>query len=185
MNDAVSVIIPIGTNPNGILFADGARTLVYKEGSFKIGSQSFTDSAVKISSVSDYNVPSLGLTDTTGRLVLAADAAVSIGGKLLVMGTSSGKEYVEVLNGKVSFDPSFNGGGDVIDLPGKTGAWSAVRSGSSMLLTKGSDSASIPIGTTGTDLAFDDATHVLVFAGGQFKIGTQVIEGSAPATLMG
>jgi len=104
---------------------------------------------------------------------------------VLVMGTSSGKEYVEVLGGKVSFDPSFNGGGDVIDLPGNAKAWSAVRSGSSMLLTKGSDSASIPIGTTGADLAFDDVTRTLLFASGQFKIGTQVIEGSSSITLFG
>jgi hypothetical protein len=73
----------------------------------------------------------------------------------------------------------------VIDLPGNANAWSAVRSGSSMLLTKGNDSAAIPIGTTGTDLAFDNATRALLFANGQFKIGTQAIEGSTPATLMG
>lgn len=64
-------------------------------------------------------------------------------------------------------------------------AWSAVRCGSSMLLTTGSDSASIPIGTTGADLAFDDVTRALLFSAGQFKIGAQVIEGSSPITLFG
>ena len=185
VSDNVAATIPIGTNANWIVFADGARTLVYKDGSFKIGSQSFAESAVKITAVSDGNAPTLNITDTTARLVLSSGAEASIGGKVLVMGTSSGKEYVEVLGGKVSFDPSFNGGGDVIDLPGNAKAWSAVRSGSSMLLTKGSDSASIPIGTTGADLAFDDVTRTLLFASGQFKIGTQVIEGSSSITLFG
>ena len=185
VSDTLAATIPIGTNANWIVFADGARTLVYKDGSFKIGSQSFAESAVKITAVSDGNAPTLNITDTTARLVLSSGAEASIGGKVLVMGTSSGKEYVEVLGGKVSFDPSFNGGGDVIDLPGNAKAWSAVRSGSSMLLTKGSDSASIPIGTTGADLAFDDVTRTLLFASGQFKIGTQVIEGSFPITLFG
>ena len=45
--------------------------------------------------------------------------------------------------------------------------------------------ASIPIGTAGTDIAFDNATRALIFASGQFKVGSQVIEGTAPATLMG
>ncbi|MFM8498412.1 MAG: hypothetical protein ACKOAN_00150, partial [Chakrabartia sp.] len=60
-----------------------------------------------------------------------------------------------------------------------------VRSGSSMLFTKGNDSAVIPIGTTGTDLAFDNATRALIFASGQFKVGSQVIEGTSPMVLMG
>jgi hypothetical protein len=186
VSDTVAATIPIGTTANWIVFSDGARSLAYKDGSFKIGSQSFADTAVKITAASEGAAPSLTLNaDANARLILSEGAEAAIGGKVQIIGTSAGKELVEVLGGKVSFDPSFNGGGDVIDLPGNANAWSAVRSGSSMLLTKGSDSASIPIGTVGTDIAFDNATRALIFVGGQFKIGTQVIEGSAPATLMG
>lgn len=186
VSDTVAATIPIGTTANWIVFSDGARSLAYKDGSFKIGGQSFADAAVKITAASDGTAPSLTLNaDANGRLILSEGAGATIGGKAQVIGTSAGKELVEVLGGKISFDPSFNGGGDVINLPGNANAWSAVRSGSSMLLTKGNDSASIPIGTAGTDIAFDNATRALIFASGQFKIGTQVIDGSAPATLMG
>lgn len=186
VSETVSATIPIGTTANWIVFSDGARSLLYKDGSFKIGSQSFAESSQKITAASEGNAPSLSLNaDASGRLILSEGAEVSVGGKVQVIGTSAGKELVEVLGGKVSFDPSFNGGGDVIDLPGNANTWYAVRSGSSMLLTKDSDSASIPIGTAGTDIAFDNATRALVFAGGQFKIGAQAIEGSTPAVLIG
>ena len=102
-----------------------------------------------------------------------------------VIGTSSGKETVEMLGGRLSFDASFNSGDDIIDLPGSSGAWSAIRSGSSMLLAKGSDTASIPIGTVGTELAFDNEARTLIYASGQFKIGAQMIEGGSPTILFG
>lgn len=186
MSDTVAATIPIGTTANWIVFADGARSLAYKDGSFKIGSQSFGESAVKIEATSDGAAPSLTLnSDANGRLILSEGAEASIGGKVQVIGTGAGKELVEVLGGRLSFDPSFNGGGDVIDLPGNANTWSALRSGSSMLLTKGNDSVSIPIGTAGTDLAFDNAARALIFIGGQFKIGNQLIEGSSPLALIG
>ena len=163
------------------------RTMAYSDGAFKIGSQSFSENPSKITAPAETTslIKPGTLAEANARLILSEGADVSVGGKVQVIGTSAGKELVEVLNGKVSFDPSFNGGGDVIDLPGNASAWSAVRSGSSMFLTKGNDSASIPIGTVGTDLAFDNATRALLFANGQFKIGTQAIEGSTAATLMG
>ncbi len=187
VSDTVAATVPIGTTGNAIIFADGIRTMAYSDGAFKIGSQSFSENPSKITAPAETTslIKPGTLAEASGRLILSEGADVSVGGKVQVIGTSAGKELVEVLGGKVSFDPSFNGGGDVIDLPGNASAWSAVRSGSSMLLTKGNDSAVIPIGTTGTDLAFDNATRALLFANGQFKIGSQVIEGSTPATLMG
>ncbi|OYU74043.1 MAG: hypothetical protein CFE32_19070 [Alphaproteobacteria bacterium PA3] len=125
------------------------------------------------------------LPDSGARLILSDGAEVSVGGKVQVIGTSSGKETVEMLGGRLSFDASFNSGGDVIDLPGSAAAWTALRSGSSMLLAKGTDTASIPIGTVGTDIAFDNDARMLIFVSGQFKIGAQIIEGSSPAALFG
>jgi hypothetical protein len=187
VSDTVAATIPIGTTGNAVIFADGIRIMAYSDGAFKIGSQSFSENPTKITAPAETTslIKPGTLAEANARLILSEGAEVSVGGKVQVIGTSAGNELVEVLNGKVSFDPSFNGGGDVIDLPGNANAWSAVRSGSSMLLTKGNDSAVIPIGTTGTDLAFDNATRALSFANGQFKIGAQAIEGSTPATLMG
>ena len=187
VSDGTAVTIPIGTAGNWIVFSDGIRTLAYSDGQFKFGSQSFNDTASKITAPAETTstIKPGTLPDAGARLILSEGAEVSVGGKVQVIGTSSGKETVEMLSGRLSFDASFNSGGDIIDLPGSSGAWTAVRSGSSMLLAKGSDTASIPIGTVGTDLAFDNDIRALIYLSGQFKIGTQVIEGSSPATLLG
>ncbi len=186
-SEAVAVIIPIGTVGTALLFADGVRTLVYRQGSFKIGSQSFTDAPSNITAPSETinNLKLEIVSEAQGRLILSEGATVSIGGQVQVMGTNSGREVVEFLGGTLTLDPSFNRGGDVIDLPGSSGLWSASRFGSIMRFSKGVDTISIPMGVMGTDIAFDNVTRALIYDGGQFKIGAQIIEGNSPAGLLG
>lgn len=187
VSDSMAVTIPIGTFGNWIVFSDGIRTLAYSDGQFKLGSQSFNDTASKVTAPAETTstIKPGTIPDAGARLILSQGAEVSVGGKVQVIGTSSGKETVEMLGGRLSFDASFNSGGDIIDLPGSSGAWSAIRSGSSMLLAKGSDTASIPIGTVGTELAFDNEARTLIYASGQLKIGAQMIEGGSPTILFG
>jgi Ca2+-binding RTX toxin-like protein len=187
ISETVTVTIPMGTKANWVIFADGIRSLVYRDGSFKIGDQSFSEAAVQISAVAESVLPAVSgaNSEASARVILSPGAEISIGGKVQVIGTGSSKEYVEVISGKLSFDPSFNKGGDVIDLPGNPNNWAATRSGSSMVFTQDLDNIVIPLGTTGTDIAFDNDTRSLVYAGGQFKIGAQSIEGNGPTTLLG
>lgn len=187
VSDSTAVTIPIGTVGNWIVFSDGIRTLAYSEGQFNFGSQSFNDTASKITAPAETTstIKPGTLPDAGARLILSEGAEVSVGGKVQVIGTSSGKETVEMLGGRLSFDASFNSGGDIIDLPGSAAAWTAVRSGSSMLLAKGTDTASVPIGTVGSEILIDNESRTLIYTSGQFKIGAQVIEGSSPATLLG
>lgn len=187
VSDSTAVTIPIGTVGNWVVFSDGIRTLAYSDGQFKFGSQSFNDTASKITAPAETTstIKPGTLPDAGARLILSEGAEVSVGGKVQVIGTSSGKETVEMLGGRLSFDASFNSGGDIIDLPGSSGAWTAVRSGSSMLLAKGTDTASVPIGTVGSEILIDNESRTLIYTSGQFKIGAQVIEGSSPATLLG
>ncbi len=185
ISDQLAITIPLGTSANFLVFEDGTRPLVYRDSAFKIGAQSFTDLPAPVTAAAEATtLPAFG-AGTPARLILSEGADVSVGGTVQVLGTGNGRENVDIMGGKLSFDPSFNGGGDTIRFQGPAHAWAAVRSGSSMLFSKGSDSVSIPIGTSGTDLFFDAAARTLIFANGEFKIGAQVIAGSTPATLMG
>ena len=185
ISDMMTVTIPIGTKASWIVFADGARPLAYQDGSFKLGSQSFSETAAPITSPAQTLPAVAPSAEAKARMILSEGADIAVGGDVQVIGTSRGKENVEVLGGKVSFDPSFNTGGDIIDLPGNTGSWTATRSGSSMVFNKGSDNITLPIGTTGTTIAFDNSSRSLVYANGQFTIGSQIIESAGATTLFG
>ena len=187
ISEMATVTIPVGTVANWVLFADGARPLVYRDGSFTLGSQIFSESSNQINAPAEAVPPSLSKPnlDASAKLILSPMANVSIGGKAQVIGTRSDREYVEVMGGDLSFDPSFNAGGDMIHLSGGPNSWAVTRAGSSMIFTKGGDNVLVPIGTLGIDITFDNVPRALIYIGGQFKIGTQIIEGGTPVTLMG
>ena len=114
----------------------------------------------------------------------AIGEAVKKNGKVIVTGAIEGRETLMITGGSITLDASFNKGGDIIDLPGRLSSFSAVRSGSSAVLTNGKDNISIPVGTFGADLLFDDASLVLVYSNGSFQIGNQIL-GSTSAVLIG
>jgi hypothetical protein len=96
-----------------------------------------------------------------------------------VIGTNADSTvYVENDKGTVTFDASFNAGGDVIVLTGDANSYSVVRSGSSIILTN-ADGASftIPAGVAGVEIQFGDETLTLTanVDANQITLGDQVV----------
>ena len=83
---------------------------------------------------------------------------VTVGGSdIQLVGTTAGDEIITVTGGNVRLDASFNRGGDTIRLPGLASEYTAYRSFSEVIFTRagGSVTLRIPIGTAGTEIAFD------------------------------
>lgn len=101
-----------------------------------------------------------------------------IGGSGSVVGTQ-GYQSIGVADGSgsISFDASFNRGGDVIDLPGNASLYSIIRYGSSVELSAKGVKYTIPVGEAGIRLSFDDGSRTLAYdrVANEVKIGTQVV----------
>ena len=123
-------------------------------------------------------------------LVLSEGDSVGLSlGTYEVVGSRTGSETVylnEPVAGtlEVTFDPSFNAGGDTIVLAGSAGDYTIVRVGSGVQLTNGTITVTVPVGTAGADIVFangagvgDDDSRVLRFdpSDGSFKLGTQEV----------
>lgn len=100
----------------------------------------------------------------------------TIGGAGKVFGTS-GFQDITVLDvaGTVSFDPSFNRGGDIVRFAGNGSDWQIIRSGSSATFTDGDTFVEVPVGPNGMSVVFDDGVRTLRFeiGEGSLKIGAQ------------
>lgn len=96
------------------------------------------------------------------------------GGGGNVFGTA-GFQDIAILDapGTVAFDPSFNRGGDIVRLAGDASNWQVSRSGSSTKFSDGDTIVTIPVGTAGMAVVFDDGVQTLRFDTGKntFKIG--------------
>jgi len=140
-----------------------------------------------INSLSDYDFTTVASAPvvTNWRLFTTDGFVGSAGGSGQVFGTQSLQD-ISVLKrpGAVSFDASFNRGGDIIRLAGPASIWSIARSGSSAVFTDGDTTITIPVGTTGAAIVFDDGVRALKFDGslGSFRIGTQTFA-SAPQAI--
>jgi Ca2+-binding RTX toxin-like protein len=102
------------------------------------------------------------------RLTLTAGESVGLSsGNFSIFGSTAGAETVTIAAGAtVSLDASFNRGGDIISLAGNAANYTAVRSGSSIVLTDASGgSVTIPVGTVTSTVKFADvaAGRALVF----------------------
>jgi len=99
---------------------------------------------------------------------------------------SSGKDTITIAAGAnatlFGFDST-----DAIALGGNAGAYTAVRSGSSIILTTAGGSVTIPVSTTGQSIAFGDATRTLVYntTSGNVELGGQAITTTAATVTAG
>jgi hypothetical protein len=190
-NADLRVTIPLGTSGLITSFDDGTRTLVFSD-DYRLGTQIFDADLAPITAPDD-DATSPGLADPAAQATLVMlgaalqpgqDANAAIGGNVQVRGTN-GTDIIEIAEtgGTFIFDGSFNRGGDVIVLSQDASAYTAIRLGSSMLLTSDDESLTIPVGLVGLTLRFADGDRVLVFEEGEFRIGDQVITGDTPAQL--
>ena len=103
-----------------------------------------------------------------------------------VIGTN-GNEIVYVAEtGRAVFDPSFNRGGDEIVFLAEAATFDGALSGSNFVVTSNFGAiVSIPIGTAGTTITFDDGTetnsYTLQFDGANVTLGAQIITNSPEA----
>lgn len=112
------------------------------------------------------------------RLILTQPGEdVDIGGDVTVFGTSSGGEVITIIRGRIVLDPSFNAGGDTVRLPDDAGFFTARQIGGTVLIEGLGVSVSIPVGSSGINVSFNDATRILRFdtASSTIFLGDQVI----------
>ncbi|MEE4152572.1 MAG: hypothetical protein V2I27_00275 [Erythrobacter sp.] len=201
-SDTVTLSIPVGLTATNIRFANGAgdqddevRSLLFDPNTSQVllGDQALTSEAAAIAARSQAAVPG-PLTDSsspgaTSSAVLTG-ASVPLGlteGNFSVIGSTANESEVILSTARegalaVRLDASFNAGGDTIRLMGAESDYTAVRAGSSVILSNGPITATIPVGTRGLTIAFETgAERTLVFdtAIGQILIGEQIITGDA------
>lgn len=120
------------------------------------------------------------------RLILSqAGEDVDVGGDVTVFGTSSGGEVITVLRGTIVLDPSFNVGGDTVRVADDAQYFTVRMSGSTAILQGLGTTISIPVGSAGLDIAFNDVTRTLRFdaQAGAVKLGDQSLGATAVSVL--
>ncbi len=92
------------------------------------------------------------------RLVLSkpGEDAITGGSNIQVFGTAAPDEVITVLGGNVTFDSSFNRGGDTIVLSRPSGDYTIQRIGSQVLIAGEGITLRIPVGTAGIEIEFAD-----------------------------
>jgi hypothetical protein len=166
--------------PNGALSGGGNGVFTYIPDPGFTGLDSFTvtvsdgngGSATQSVEVSVATLPA----SDEWRLIAGDGYVGEMGGSGTVIGTSA-YQNIGVIDqpGAITFDPSFNRGGDIIRLAGDAGDWRVVRSGSSAKFLDGDTFVTVPVGTSGLLMAFDDGDRLLRFesATQSFRIGEQ------------
>ena len=99
------------------------------------------------------------------------------GNNVRVIGTSAPGEVVTVVSGSVTFDASFNAGGDTILLPGSASDYTVRTVGAVVIFESAAATVRVPAGDVGIDVGFDDGSD----------LRTLVIDtnGTAPVFLIG
>lgn len=108
--------------------------------------------------------------------------AATVGGTVRIFG-SNDADVISLADmaGKISFDGSFNRGGDFIVLPNSAKDYSIIRAGSSVTLSDVDSTITIPVGSKGSTLQFADGELILKYDG-QVLLGNQVVT-TASATV--
>ncbi|GAA3997854.1 hypothetical protein [Sphingomonas humi] len=98
------------------------------------------------------------------RLVLTEPGEdVDVGGNVTVIGTTAPDEVITILRGNIVLDPSFNAGGDTVRLPDIASSFTIRLSGATATIVGLTSSVTIPVGSAGLTVAFDDVARTLKF----------------------
>ncbi|MCB2076773.1 MAG: cadherin-like domain-containing protein [Novosphingobium sp.] len=117
--------------------------------------------------------------EATFRLFTSDGLAATAGGTGTVFGTNGFQDItLAEVPGLVSFDASFNRGGDIVRMPGDADEYTIGLNGSAAVLDHAGATYIIPVGTVGISLVFDDGVRKLLFdeTAQQVKIGTQTVD---------
>ena len=181
LSDGDTIVrLPVGPVGMAVVFDDGARKLVFDQAlsSLRIGSQTFSFTAVQIGAAIDNTVlPSGANPNAAGSVVMAEGGEVRAGGNFDIVGTS-GAERIDIIFGDITLDPSFNKGGDTVLLAGQATSFTALRIGSSVFLDSSGIEILAPVGPTGMNLIFEDSDSRLLLVSASPKgilLGDQLI----------
>ncbi len=173
-------ITNVGTALHGTAVANANGTITYTPTVNYVGTDSFTYTVSDGKGGTDTATVNITVADPRFRLVMVNGYAGSVGGAGDVFGTN-GFQDLTILAGSyaVNLDGSFSRGGDIVRLPGDAGTYDIRSVGANAVFSKGEMSVTIPIGTAGMPIVFDDGVRNLVFDGAALKIGAQTFSGVA------
>jgi len=178
------VQIPIGTAGITIAFDDGTRTLAFDQVASAIlfGDQEVgADFSQIVAPVEAILTPVVPEAQGQGKLFVAAGGLAVIGGNVTVSGTAAGAEVVGMTYGSITFDPSFNVGGDILAIGDDAAAFTVRSSASSAVFESDYLTATVPVGTGGLEMDFTDASGDLVYDAGLpgIFLGAQLVSAVA------
>lgn len=192
-SEAATAVVPVGVVGAGVAFSDRQLNLIYADRKVQLGGQTVTPTATVITAANDgSSLPSGADQAATAKVFLLSDmlpagmsAHVIVGGRATVVGTAANHIVAVDDNtpANLTFDPSFNRGGDTIVLGREASNYSAARLGSSVVLTASDQKLIIPIGTAGMTLRFVDGDRTLVFKNSAFYIGEQAVTSTTAVAL--
>lgn len=178
----IFVQLPVGGVGTILMFQSGGVVLRSEGGQIKVNDQTvgsaFTD--LTNSTFGAISFPYIN-PDAVGRVFVASGADITVGGRVDLFGTTAAEEVTLVL-GDIRFDPSFNRGGDTINIAVTADAFMANRSGSSLFLDSENLDILIPIGSATTLVFAGGDERTLAVVSGSVMVGDQII-GLAPANL--
>jgi hypothetical protein len=158
-------VVPVGLVGLDVQFADGPRTLRFSPGANAVllGEQVVTTTEAPVIALPNA-ATAMGIIDTSiaSSLIVAPGGSATASGLLQVFGTAAA-ESVVARGTRITFDPSFNSGGDVLVLTGRAGDYTAVRSGSTLVLESTQQQVTIPVGIAGATVRFADGDRTLAF----------------------
>jgi hypothetical protein len=177
-------ITNVGATLHGAAVANPNGTITYTPNTNFIGPDSFTYTVSDGQGGTDTATVNITVADPRFRLVMVNGHAGSVRGAGDVFGTN-GFQDLTVLDGSyaVNLDGSFSRGGDIVRLQGDASTYDIRSVGSTAVFSKGEMSVTIPIGTAGLPVVFDDGVRNLVFDGTALKIGAQTFSGVASKIL--
>ncbi|MDE8653230.1 Ig-like domain-containing protein [Novosphingobium album (ex Liu et al. 2023)] len=182
----VTLSVPFGPNGTLIVFDDGIRSLhVNATGTAVLfGAQEVTVTATAISAPPQNPVLPTGEDPGASARVLYEEGAhATLGGDFQIFGTG-GAETVTWLAGDMTLDPSFNRGGDTLEIVDTASDFAAYRQGSAVVLVTDGGSILVPVGRGDMTLDFagDARTLHLDTAAGTILVGSQAITATSLAT---
>ena len=180
-----TVIIPVGTSGLNLVFDDGVRNLHYDNAGRAIRVELQQIGSAFHTITADGRVfddPQTVDHAAFARLFMTSGSDVTVGGTVDLFGTT-GAEKVTVTQGHVHFDASFNRGNDTVTLAGDGSDFTAEKTSSAATMVSDHIDVTIPVGTAGMGVVFDDGERTLRFDNtlGLFTIGAQTVLAEASA----